>query len=268
MSYKGMTSLITGASAGLGEAFAEQLARQGADLILVARSTDKLDRLAERLRDEAKVQVIVLPADLSSTEEVDALVQKVKRRGLCVDLLVNNAGIGVFEDFLDKPLAEQVKQVDINVRALVALTHAFAPGMVAAGRGGIINLASTAAFQPLAGAGVYAACKAFVLFFSEALSLELHKSGVKVTAACPGPVATQFFAQMNPKMQRNQMDQPGPVVAEILRGFERGKRVVYPGKLGNRLSTWGARVLPRNLILSFAVATTKKLNQGKRVGET
>jgi uncharacterized protein len=97
------------------------------------------------------------------------------------------------------------------------------------------------AFQPLAGANVYAASEAFVLFFSEALSLELSKTGVKVTAGCPGPVATEFFAKMNPKLQANQMDQPGSVVSEILRVFERGKRVVYPGKLANRLSTWGAR---------------------------
>jgi len=128
-------------------------------------------------------------------------------------------------------------------------------------RGGVINLASTAAFQPLAGASVYAASKAFVLFFSEALALELNKTGVTVTAACPGPVATQFFAKMNPKLQAKQMDQPGPVVSDILRGFERGKRVVYPGKPANRLGTWGARFMPRNMILRLAVGTTKKLNQ-------
>jgi short-subunit dehydrogenase len=133
--------------------------------------------------------------------------------------------------------------------------------MVTARRGGVINIASTAAFQPLAGATVYAASKAFVLFFTEALSLELEGTGVTVTAACPGPVATHFFATMNPKLEAKQMDQPGPVVVDILRGFELGKRVVYPGKLGNRLSTWGARLLPRSVILRLAVATTKKLNQ-------
>jgi hypothetical protein len=167
----------------------------------------------------------------------------------------------VFDDFLDTPLTKQLEQVDVNMRALVALTGAFVPGMVAAQRGGVINLASTAAFQPLAGATLYSASKAFVLFFSEALALELEKTGVKVTAACPGPVATHFFAHMNPKLEAKQMDQPGPVVSEILRGFERGKIVVYPGKLTNRLGTWGARLLPRNMILRLAVATTKKLNQ-------
>ena len=202
----------------------------------------------------------VLPTDLSSGELVEGLIAEVKSRNLQIDILVNNAGLGVFENFLDTPFAKQVEQIDVNVRALVSLTYAFAPGMVATHRGGIINLASTAAFQPLAGATVYAASKAFVLLFSEGLALELEKTGVQVTAACPGPVATHFFADKTPTTK--QMDHPGRVVSDILRGFERGKRVVYPGKLGNRLSTLGARFLPRNTILRLAVGVTKKLNQG------
>lgn len=256
-----MTALITGASSGLGEAFARRLATQGANLVLVARSEDTLNTVAETLRGETRVQITVLPTDLSSSEAVDRLIAEIKNRALKIDLLINNAGLGVFEDFLDTPFSKQVEQVDVNVRALIALTHAFAPGMVAMHRGGIINLASTAGFQPLAGATVYAASKAFVLFFSEALSLELEKTGVTVTAACPGPVATRFFATLNPKLQAREMDQPAPVVRDILRGFEQRKRVVYPGKLANRLGTWGARFLPRNMILRLAVATTKKLNQ-------
>jgi short-subunit dehydrogenase len=118
-----------------------------------------------------------------------------------------------------------------------------------------------AAFQPLAGATVYAASKAFVLLFSEGLALELERTGVKVTAACPGPVATQFFANMNPKLQPKQMDQPGRVVNDILPRFERGERVVYPCKLTVRLSTLGARFLPRNMILRLAVGVTKRLNE-------
>jgi uncharacterized protein len=214
-----MTALITGASMGLGEAFASEQAAKGANLVLVARSEDKLNRLAETLRKEARVQVTVLPADLSSAEAVDGLISEVKGRDFRIDILINNAGLGMFENFLDTPFAKQVEQVEVNVRALISLTHAFAPDMVAAHRGGVINLASPAAFQPLAGATVYAASKAFVLFFTEGLALELERSGVKVTAACPGPVATQFFVNMNPKQQAQQMDQPGPVVSEILRGL-------------------------------------------------
>ena len=191
--YQGMTALITGASSGLGEAFAKQLTAQGANLILVARSEDTLNRLAETLRGETQVQITVLPADLSSAEAVDRLIAEVRSRALKIDLLINNAGLGVFENFLNTPFSKQVEQVDANVRALIALTHAFAPGMVAMRRGVVINLASTAGFQPLAGATVYAASKAFVLFFSKALSLELDKTGVTVTAACPGPVADAIF---------------------------------------------------------------------------
>ena len=261
MKYQGITVLVTGASSGLGEAFATQLAQQGANLVLIARDEDKLNRLAKILRDQHKVQATVLPTDLSTIESVNGLIAEINSRHLPIDILVNNAGLGVFEAFLNTPFAKQIQQVDVNVRALVALTYAFTPRMVAARCGGVINIASTAAFQPLAGATIYAASKAFALFFSEGLSLELENTGVTVTAACPGPVATHFFAKMKPDLKAEQMDQPGPVVREILRGFEQGKRVVYPGKLTNRLGTWGARLLPRNLLLNLAVATTKKLNQ-------
>jgi uncharacterized protein len=261
MNYQGATALITGASVGLGEEFARQLAAQGANLVLVARSADKLNRLAAVLRQQSKVQVTVLPADLSSAEDISRLIGEVKSRGFRIDFLINNAGFGIFENFLNTPLQPQIEQLDVNVRALVALTHAFTPGMVAAKRGGVINIASTAAFQPLAGADVYAATKAFVLLFSEGLSLELEKSGVRVLASCPGPVATQFFANMNPKLQARQMDQPATVVRDTLNAFSKGKRVAYPGKFLVRLSTWGARLMPRDMILRVAAGTVKDLNQ-------
>jgi len=261
MNYQGMTALVTGASVGLGEEFARQLVAQGANLILVARSEDKLIRLAETLREQTKAQITVLPADLSSAQAVNDLIARVQNRGIRVDLLVNNAGLGLFENFLDAPLERQMEQVAVNVCSLVTLTHALLPAMVAARRGGIINMASTAAFQPLAGAGIYAATKSFVLLFSEALSLEVEKSGVRVLASCPGPAATQFFAKMNPKLQPEQMDQPETVVHDTLRAFEKGKKVAYPGKLAGRLSTWGARLMPRNMILRVAARTVQDLNQ-------
>ena len=246
---------------GLGEAFANELATRGAHLVLVARSENKLIGMAEALRVHAGVDITVISADLSSAEGLQHLIAEVKRRDLRIDLLINNAGLGVFENFLDTSLAKQLEEVDLNVRAVVSLTHAFAPDMVSAHCGGVINLASTAAFQPLAGASVYAASKAFVLFFSEGLGLELEGTGVQVMAACPGPVATHFFVNMSPTLKTSQMDQPGSVVLDILRGFDQGKNVVYPGKVTNRLSTWGARFLPRKMILRLAVGVTKKLNQ-------
>jgi uncharacterized protein len=261
MNFHGMTALITGASSGLGEEFAKQLASKGCHLVLVARSENKLNQLADIIRQRCQVQVTVIAADLSSSEAVQRMIDEVNHRNIKVDLLVNNAGLGLFENFLDTPLTPQMEQVDVNVRALVQLTHAFTPGMVSARRGGVINIASSAAFQPLAGADVYAASKAFVLFFSEGLSFELQKSNVHVLAACPGPVATQFFAHMKPKMQATQMDQPAAIVSEILRAFASRKRVVIPGKFLVRLGTWGARLMPRNMILRLAAGTVQQLNQ-------
>ena len=258
---KNTTALITGASSGLGKAFSEQLAEQGCNLILVARSEGKLQELAESLRQRHQVNVTVLPADLSSAAAVQGLIAEVNRRNLTVDLLVNNAGLGSFENFLDAPLERQLEQIDVNVRSLTTLTHAFAPAMVAARRGGIINLASTAAFQALPGAGIYAASKAFVLLFSEGLAVELEKSNVQVLAVCPGPVATAFFADKNPKLRPAQMDQPASIVREALRAFRQGKRVVIPGKFGNRLMIFGERFMPRNLLARMAANTVRELNR-------
>jgi len=261
MQYKGLTALVTGASSGLGEEFARQLATLGSNLVLVARSKEKLEALAGILRERGNIRVSVMPGDLSSDDAVAKLIADVRERDIHVDILINNAGIGLFENFLDAPLNHQMEEIDLNVRAVVSLTHAFAPGMVAVRHGGIINIASTAAFQPGPGAGIYAASKAFVLFFSEALSFELQKSGVRVIAACPGPVATNFFATMNPTLSADQMDKPATVVREILTAFEKKQRIVVPGKLKNRLGTLGARFLPRNTMLRLAAGIMQQLDR-------
>ncbi len=261
MNYQGMNALVTGASSGLGEEFARQLAAEGCNVVVVARSENKSNRLAESLRRQYNTQVTAIAADLSSAEAVERLIAEVQGRGMKIDVLVNNAGFGVFENLLDTPMQRQMEQIDVNVRALVTLTYAFTPDMVAARRGGVINIASSAAFQPLAGANIYAASKAFVLFFSEGLALELEKSKVRVLAACPGPVATGFFAAMNPALEAKQMDQPPAIVSEILRAFAKGKKVVIPGKLVVRLGTLGARLMPRNMILRLASGTVGQLNR-------
>lgn len=260
MNYKGLTALVTGASSGLGEEFARQLAALGADLVLAARSEDKLMRLAEKLREEWKIAVTVMPADLSSSADVERLILDLKERGVEVDLLVNNAGVGLFRNFLDTPVEGHVEEVELNVCAVVRLTHALAGGMVARQRGGVINVASTAGFQPAPGAAVYGATKAFVLLFSEALSVEVKASGVRVLAACPGPVATNFFADMKPTFKTSEMDRPEVVVREILAAFEKGKRVVFPGKITNWLGTFGARLLPRNTMLGLAAGIIRQFN--------
>jgi short-subunit dehydrogenase len=261
MRYQGLTVLITGASSGLGEEFARQMAGLGASLVLVARSEDKLNLLAASLREQSNTQVTVIPTDLSREDEMSELIARVKDDGIEINILINNAGLGVFQNFLDTPLAKQMEQINVNVRALVNLTHAFAPAMVAAKRGGIINIASSAAFQPLAGAAIYAATKSFVLLFTEAFSLEVRESGVRVLAACPGPIATPFFANMNPMLSVKQMDQPATIVREVLIAFGKNKRVVVPGKFKVWLGTLGARLLPRNLIARIAAGTVDELNK-------
>lgn len=258
--YKGSTALITGASGGLGEAFAEQLAARGANLVLAARSENKLQALARRLEERHKIKATVLIADLASATEVDQLVSDLKTRRIDVDLLINNAGFGVFQRFLETPLDLQMEEIDVNVRAVVSLTHALAPAMVARKKGGVINISSSAGLQPLAGANVYAASKSFVLLFSEALAQELVATGVRVLAVCPGPVATGFFADKKPDLARNQMDDPAAIVEEVLRAFDRGKRVLIPGKLSVRLTALTPRLFPRALVVQFGENVVRKLN--------
>jgi short-subunit dehydrogenase len=153
-----------------------------------------------------------------------------------------------------------MEQIEVNVRALVLLTHALAPAMVARNKGGVINLSSSAGFQPLAGANIYAASKSFVLLFSEALAQELVATGVRVLAVCPGPVATGFFADKKPDLTRNQMDDPKVIVEEALRALDRGKRVLVPGKLSVRLTAFSARLFPRALVAQFGESVVRKLN--------
>lgn len=258
--YKGATTLITGASGGLGEAFAEQLAARGSNLVLVGRSEEKLQALAERLERQSKIAATVLKADLASSGDVDQLVSDLKTRRIEVDLLINNAGFGVFQRFLETPLDRQLEEIDVNVRAVVSLTHALAPAMVAKRKGGVINISSSAGFQPLAGANVYAASKSFVLLFSEALAQELVATGVRVLAVCPGPIATAFFADKKPDLALNQMDHPKAIVEETLRAFDRGKRVLVPGKLSVRLGAFSQRLFPRAIMAQIGESIVRKLN--------
>jgi uncharacterized protein len=188
--YKGSTALITGASSGLGEIFARTLAARGCNLILTARSEAKLKELARHLADEFGISASVVAADLASPTGPQEVLAEIQGRSLTVDLLINNAGFGVFERFLDAPLKRQQEEIQVNVQAPIVLSYGLAPGMVSRKRGGIINVSSSAAFQPLAGANLYAASKAFILYFSEALAQELAETGVNVLAVCPGPVDT------------------------------------------------------------------------------
>ncbi len=258
--FKGSTALITGATGGLGEAFGQELAERGSHLVLVARSEDKLNTLQERLQEKYRINVRVLQADLASATAVEELTTQLKAQHVEVDLLINNAGFGVFQKFLTTSIERQLEEIDVNVRALVSLTYALAPAMVTRRKGGVINISSAAGFQPVVGASVYAASKSFVLFFSEALAQELSGTGVWVLAVCPGPMATGFFADKKPDLKRNQMDDPTGVVAEALRAFDRGKRVLVPGRLSVRLTALAPRFLPRNLIVQISERVSRRLN--------
>jgi short-subunit dehydrogenase len=189
------TALVTGASSGIGEAFAALLAARGTDLVLVARRDDLLDRLARTLSERHRVAVRVLPADLTDPAQLERVEERLRREP--VDLLVNNAGYGAFGAFAEIPLADQLRQIDLNVRAVVRLAHAALPGMLERGRGGVLNVASMSGFTPSPGSATYAATKAYVTSFSESLHAEVRGKGVHVTALCPGFTRTDESAGPN-----------------------------------------------------------------------
>ncbi|WP_297152031.1 SDR family oxidoreductase [Thermogemmatispora sp.] len=246
--YRGKTALITGASSGIGLAFAQALAARGMQLILVARSEERLRQLASELQERHGIQAEVIVSDLSREGAATQLASAVRERGLHVDLLINNAGFGTYGPFVEQSPEREHEEIMLNVAALVDLTHALLPAMLARGEGAVINLASLAAFLPIPHMAVYAATKAFVLSFSHALGAEYRRQGLRVLAVCPGPVATNFFAVIG----TSQEDMPGvilspeQVVAASLHALERGRSQVVPGLL-NKLMAFGSHLVPRAL---------------------
>jgi len=245
--YKGKTALITGASSGIGEAFAHELAARGMNAVVVARSEDRLNKLADDLRTKHGVRVEVVAADLSRDGAAAALRDETEKRGLSIDLLINNAGFGTHGPFETLDAARDHDEVTLNVTAVVDLCHAYLPAMVARGDGAVINVASTAAFQPVPYMAVYGATKAFVLSFSEALWGEYRGRGIRVTALCPGATETSFFgvvgtedAAIGPKRTAQQ------VVATGLHAIETGRLSAIDG-LANTLLAQSSRVAPRTL---------------------
>ena len=221
------TALITGASAGIGEEFARQLAGRGYDLILVARRRDRLEHLAEQLPTTAHVVDCDLVSDAAS------LPGKVEELGVDVDLLVNNAGFGLRGRFLELDSEREAEMVRVNCEAVVTLTHAFIPKMVERARGGVITVASTAGMQPLPYEAVYGASKAFAISFMEALWMELQGTGVKMLVVNPGPVKTEW--QSVAGYDDNTPIPPGMITAEqcvsdALQAYDRNKRSTITGR--------------------------------------
>ncbi len=257
--YTNRTALVTGASKGLGAEFARALAAGGADLVLVARSAGALKELADELVDRHGVKATVIAADLSAQHAARTVVDELDKRGLQIDLLVNNAGLGQTGSFLSNDLERELGSIQVNVQALVAMSHLLGLRMKERGHGGIINVASNAAFQPLPRMATYAAAKAFVLHFSEALRHELAGSGVHVMAAAPGSTATGFFEGVSVSMDESAFDRADVVARRTLDAFNRGKTVSYPGRFGVRLMTLMPRLLPRDAIVRFAAGAMQKM---------
>lgn len=250
------TALITGASAGIGAAFARELASRRTDLILVARSQDKLEELADSLKTQYQIQVDLIIQDLTASDATETLFQAVEQRGRSVDLLINNAGIGDYGDFAESDRAFQLKIVQLNMATIVDLTHRFLPGMRQRRTGGVINLASVAAFQSMPYFSIYAASKAFVLSFSEALWAENRSYGVHVLAVCPGPAGIKFFEQAGfPSTLVNvvsRVDTPvETVVRDALKAFEKRESIVIPGSPINPILATLPRFFPREMVASF-----------------
>ena len=252
------TALVTGASSGIGLELATLLARDRHDLVLVARSRDRLEAIARGLTEEFGASVTILVHDLARPEAPPAIA-----RALSVDVLVNDAGFGVYGPFAETPIEKELEMIQVNVTSLTHLTKLLLAGMRARSAGRILNVASTAAFQPGPLMAVYYASKAYVLSFTEALANELAGSGVTVTALCPGPTITEFQKHAGVAQTRLFRSMLVMNASEVARaGYEgmlRGKRLVIPG-FGNRLLVESLRVSPRRLVTAVArrVQETKK----------
>jgi uncharacterized protein len=244
------TALVTGASSGIGLELARLFAADGFDCVLVARSEDKLRTLAAQLEATHQIKSTVIAKDLSKANAVDEVFEEVTAAGLTVDALVNNAGFPVFGLFTDTDLETELEMLQVNVVALTALTKLFLKGMVERRHGWILNLASTAAFEPGPLMAVYYASKAYVLSFSEALANELQQTGVIVTALCPGPTRTGFQkrgAMEDSRLVRGQIADARSVALGGYRGLMAGKTIVIPG-LGNKLIPLVVRLSPRKMV--------------------
>jgi short-subunit dehydrogenase len=244
--------LITGASGGIGEAFAELLASEGFGLVLVARNEGELNRVKGVISAKHEVPVYVLPLDLGLAASGELLQTALNENGLAPDILINNAGFGLAGNVVDLSREEQLRMIDLNIRALTDLSWRFLPGMIAKRAGGILNIASVAGFMPGPGMAVYFATKAFVLSFSDALGEEVRGTGVTVTSLCPGPVTTGF--QRRAGMRTSRFSGPvkpwtaTDVAAAGWAAFRKGERLAVPG-WSNKLAVYGSGMTPRRLLL-------------------
>jgi short-subunit dehydrogenase len=246
------TTLITGASSGIGAAFARKLAKRGRKVLLVARTEEKLIALCNELGRVSGARAQYIAMDLTEQDAAARLLEETQKRDLVIDMLVNNAGFGSMGDFTRLELARELEMIDLNVKSLVDLTNRFLLPMRERRQGTIVNVASTAAFQAVPFMATYAATKAFVLSFSEALAEENRKHGIHVLALCPGVTDTNFFAASKigrPPMRTVQT--PEEVVDAALRGLGRGKSTVISGWT-NWITVEAERFVPRSVVTKVA----------------
>lgn len=246
-------ALITGASSGIGECFARALAGRGRDLVLVARSQDKLAALARDLATKGAVQAEVVALDLSEAGAAARLAQLLGERQFAIDLLVNNAGFGAQGEFWRLPLERQSEMLRLNIQALVELTHLLLPAMIERRHGAIVNVSSTASFQPIPYTAVYSASKAFVTSFSMALAEELRPRGVRVVTLCPGGTRTNFFdaSQYEKRDFAGGLQTPEEVVRVGLKTLDRGGGLAISGLI-NKFQVASQRLAPRALVVRVA----------------
>jgi short-subunit dehydrogenase len=256
----GRTVLITGASTGIGFELANLFAQDKWDLVLLARHRPQLMEVSEQLGHTYGVHTQIVVADLSHPRVPEEVVMQLNETGTKVACLVNNAGFGAHGEFDELPLETQMNMIQTNVAALVELTHRLLPHIITV-RGRILNVASTAAFQPGPHMAIYYATKAFVLSFSEAIAEELEPKGVHVSTLCPGPVPTEFQKRAGiegtPMVKGPLVVAANTVAREAYEGLMKGKRLIIPG-WGNKLGVQGQRLAPRRLVTKIAGALAKK----------
>ncbi len=247
-------AIVTGASTGIGECFARQLASEGVNLILVARRIELLQKLQLELRQKFNVEVDILPVDLTADDAPEKLIQAATLYGKTVDLLINNAGNGAYRPFLKTPLNEHLQTIELNLVSLTRLCHLFGNHMLTHGQpSSIINVSSVASYQPIPKFAVYCGSKCFVRVFSEIFHYEMKKTNVSVTCLCPGGTATDFLTTNNQKMKTSLsvLQSAEEVAATGLKAAKRGKRVVVPGLL-NKFQAFLPRLLPNFINLQIA----------------
>ena len=258
------TVLITGASSGIGYEFAKIYAKKGYNLVITARRKNNLDRIKQELESfDTAICVDIIVLDLSKQNSAKELYEVVKQRGILIDTLINNAGFGVYGNFIETDIEKEIDMIELNIKSLVVLTKLFLKDMVSRNNGTIINVASTAAFQPGPLMSVYYASKSFVLSFTEAIRNEVRDTNVNISVLCPGPTDTEFeksaSLEESSLFTKLKVMKPEKVAIIGYKGINRNKSVIIPGILNNILITFN-KIIPRALVINIV----RKLQESKK----